>query len=147
MINELFATTSDAYLTLGFCDDEPDNLDTADGKPRTRAYAAFRLARLIGEDGTTLAKQDIETIAEAVYSAQLQMVSEAMKKVAVRLKKSKPERILISGHGDFLVADALDLLKWKMDTIPLSRRISDKIARCAPSHAVAILASEQIPSL
>lgn len=147
VMNELFATTADVNLLLGFTDENPNDTDTADGKPKTRSCAQYRLARIVGEDGATLGRQDVEAIAESIYDEQVSMIASAMKKVASPLKKSKPDLILVTGHGDFLISDAIHRLKWKVETVQLSKRIDPLIARCAPAHAIAVLASEQIDAL
>jgi (4-(4-[2-(gamma-L-glutamylamino)ethyl]phenoxymethyl)furan-2-yl)methanamine synthase len=60
VINELFATSRDVYLWLGFLEDEPNNCDTADNHPATRNFARYRLARSVGEDGSTLTDSDLD---------------------------------------------------------------------------------------
>ncbi len=47
---ELFATTQDAYLVLNLAGESPDDCNTADGRPATRAAADLRLARMLGAD-------------------------------------------------------------------------------------------------
>ncbi len=61
---------SDVNLILGFADEDVNDVDTADGRAKTRANAAFRLARIVGEDGNTLSSEDIESMAEAIYESQ-----------------------------------------------------------------------------
>ncbi|GIT28855.1 MAG: hypothetical protein Ct9H300mP1_09010 [Planctomycetaceae bacterium] len=51
---ELFATTGDVYLLTGDRDENPGDLDTANGEPATRTAAAGRLARMICCDTTEL---------------------------------------------------------------------------------------------
>ena len=66
VINENFATTGDVNLVLGYLDENAAEFDTCDGQAKTRTHAAFRLARTIGEDGSTLGLKDIEEIAENI---------------------------------------------------------------------------------
>ena len=47
MARELFATTLDVALLLKHMPDEPDNLDTADGRPATKADARRRMSRMV----------------------------------------------------------------------------------------------------
>lgn len=85
VINELFATTLDVYLWLRHIEDQPDRRDTADSQIATREAARFRLARLVGEDGSTLADADIEAIANAVFHSQASAIAGGIRKMLERL--------------------------------------------------------------
>ncbi len=65
VMNEWFATMRDVYVWIGELPEDPASLDSADGRPITRRHAAYRLARMIGEDGSTLLEEDIDAIAFA----------------------------------------------------------------------------------
>ena len=47
---ELFATSLDLFLLIGWNEDDPNDCDTADGRPATRAQAHLRLARMLCAD-------------------------------------------------------------------------------------------------
>lgn len=145
VINESFATSGDVNLVLGNVDEDIDDCDTSDGQAKTRARAAYRLARTVGEDGNTLGQQDIESIAESIYDAQAKKISKAMLSVATQFKRANCERILFSGHGDFLIDDAIEYLGWNIKRTRLSDQLGPHLSRCAPAHAVAVLASEHFP--
>jgi probable H4MPT-linked C1 transfer pathway protein len=85
VINELFATTLDVYLWLRHIPDQPDRRDTADNRSATREAARYRLARLVGEDGSTLADSDVEAIANAVFNAQAAAIAGGIRKMLDRL--------------------------------------------------------------
>jgi len=51
---EVFATTRDVYLWLGDLPEQPDDRDTADGRPATRDAQATGLARIVCADRTML---------------------------------------------------------------------------------------------
>lgn len=85
VINELFATTLDVYLWLQHIQDQPDRRDTADNRSATREAARYRLARLVGEDGSTLADSDVDAIAKAVYHAQAVTIASGIRKMLDRL--------------------------------------------------------------
>ena len=85
VINELFATTLDVYLWLRHIPDQPDRRDTADNRSATREAARYRLARLVGEDGSTLTDSDVDTIAEAVFQAQALSIAGGIRKMLDRL--------------------------------------------------------------
>jgi len=145
-INELFATTADVHLLLGHTEEEPENKDSADGRPRTRSSAAYRLARTIGEDGTTLAMEEIVLIAEAIYHAQVELIAKAMLRVSLKFGKKFCQHVLFSGHADYLIEDAIEHLGWKVNQSKLSQRIGRTSSACGPAFALAVLASERFPN-
>jgi len=145
VINESFATSGDVNLVLGNIDEDLADCDTSDGQAKTRTHAAYRLARTVGEDGNTLGQQDVECIAECIYDAQAKKIAKAMLNVATQFKRGSCERILFSGHGDFLIDDAIEYLGWDIKRTRLSERLGPSLSRCGPAHAVAVLATEQFP--
>ena len=145
VINELFATTADVHLLLGHIEEQVDNLDSADGRPRTRPHAAYRLARIIGEDGSTLAREEIVLIAEAIYQKQIEIVSKAMIRVAMKFGKKECCHVLFSGHADYLIDDAIDHLGWNVKRSKLSLRLGRSPSACGPAFALAVLADEKFP--
>jgi (4-(4-[2-(gamma-L-glutamylamino)ethyl]phenoxymethyl)furan-2-yl)methanamine synthase len=165
VMNEKFATMRDVYLWLGEMQDEPDCCETADNKPATREAARYRLARIVGEDGSTLADSDIDQLAQQIARAQTQLVSKAFlkltavstKKATTRSKKtaaSNPsasmnaghtfECVAISGHGDFLIEGALAACGWEGERVRLRDTLGHDLSRCAPAYAIAVLASEEL---
>ncbi|MFN7841795.1 MAG: hydantoinase/oxoprolinase family protein [Pirellula sp.] len=164
LMNELFATSRDVHLWLGDVEDNPTCNQTADGAPATRAHARFRLARVVGEDGSTLADSDIDVIANQIRLDQATLIARGMEQVVHaawtknsttskkgRASKTKdgvdrqssgaclPDLILVSGHGDFLVEDAMRILNWNMPRTNWSRCYSPELSRIGPAYAVAIL--------
>jgi (4-(4-[2-(gamma-L-glutamylamino)ethyl]phenoxymethyl)furan-2-yl)methanamine synthase len=142
VINEAFATSGDVNLVLGHLIEDATDCDTSDGQAKTRTLAAFRLARMVGEDGNTLGQQDIESLAESIYDAQAGKIAKGMLSVARQFKRGTCERILFSGHGDFLIDDAIEYLGWSVQRTRLSEHLGPTLSRCAPAHAVAVLATE-----
>ena len=163
VMNEQFATTRDVYLWLRDLDEEPSCTQTADGKPATRDASRFRLARVVGEDGSTLADADIDRIAEQIAASQTKLVAKAINKVIASISKRKPNRgkktqpeettstdvspgfqcVVLSGHGDFLLEAALASCGWDGERILLRELLGVELSRCAPAFAVAVLASEE----
>ena len=139
---ELFATTRDAYLWLNKLNEAPEDCDTADGRPATRAQAAFRLARMVGEDGASLVDSDIDEIAQAIFDRQTEQIAKAMAKL--RSQHSDCDSLLLCGHGSFVVQKACQHLDWKPITQNFDDLVGPAISRCLPAHAVAVLASEQV---
>jgi probable H4MPT-linked C1 transfer pathway protein len=98
--HELFATTWDAYLTLGDLPEDPESTHTADGRPATKAAARDRLARMICADRTLFSDSDALAAATAVARAQAAKIAIAAQGI-VRKMASPPERIVIAGQGEF----------------------------------------------
>ncbi len=139
---EFFATMGDVYLWLGLLPESPQDCDTADKQPKTRSAAAFRLARMVGEDGSTLAEQDIDAIAFSAAQAQADLVAMALMQQRTLLGLKDECQLITSGHGEFLIDAALRRLQWKPERLPLAQRIGPDVARCAPAFALARLAAE-----
>ncbi len=167
VMNELFATSMDVHLWLGDREDSPDRCDTADGKPATRSLARYRLARIVGEDGSTLADDDIDAIAQKIRRDQSQLIADAMQKVWAQAQprsvdslargknsrtnkkngaqsRSTPEQIIVCGQGDFLVEDAISLLEWSVPRKSWKESFGLDLSRSAPAYAVAKLAQMQM---
>lgn len=165
VMNEQFATMRDVYLWLRELNEEPNDLETADGKPATRNAARYRLARIVGEDGSTLADTDIDRIAEQIAANQTKRLASSIMKVTTSSNKKKKrtafkrtsthsesnlqdshafECVAISGHGDFLIEAALAVCGWDGERIRLGELIGPELARCAPAYAIAVLASENL---
>lgn len=165
VMNEQFATTRDVYLWLREIEDDPTNCETADNQPATRKAARYRLARLVGEDGSTLTDSDIDVIATQVFHAQTSMVAEGVervlkmaaashakrnKKTATRSKDLTSQRslsstcVVLSGHGDFLIEAAIGSLGGAGEYFRLQSSIGETLSRCAPAYAIAVLASEEL---
>ncbi|MCA9235990.1 MAG: hypothetical protein KDA44_10995 [Planctomycetales bacterium] len=142
---ELFATTLDAYLVLGEASEDAENVGTADGRPRTRAAALTRLGRMVCRE---IDEAEAGTLAWQVRLAQLQKLEIAGRAVLDRMTAS-PEIVIVSGHGDFLASDLLerwDLGPGQVTAISLAAELGPDIARCAPAHALAVLAAETPPT-
>lgn len=138
---EVFATMDDAYTTLGEVAEDELDCDTADGRPRTREFARGRIARMVGEDASTLCQWETEKMARFVVEQQAEQIGKAIRRNLTAMK-GKPGIVILSGHADFIALRALTHAQWKPKIIQLSETLGDSIARCAPAYAVAILANE-----
>lgn len=133
---ERFADSLDAYLCLGASED-PQNLDTADGRPRTRRFARARLARMVGEDESTMAANEVDQLARQIIDAQTQQILQAIHR---NLPGDKKPSVLVSGHGGMLAAKIQDELRMQqIDCDSLENIFPSEASRCAPALAVARL--------
>jgi uncharacterized hydantoinase/oxoprolinase family protein len=52
------------------------------------------------------------------------------------------EAVVLSGRGEFLARRLIERLRLKCPVISLSTELGPSISRCAPAHALAVLARE-----
>lgn len=161
---ERFATSVDIHLVLRTTSEEPNNCDTADGRPRTRVCALARLARMVGEDSETLSEASIVSLAQQILDAQTSQVAEAL----LRNLQAEPARIIlatesqehtalttplsgktvfVTGHGrpivdQLRVRPELQGVNFEL----LEDRVTSAASRCAPALAVAQLWQQQLRS-
>jgi (4-(4-[2-(gamma-L-glutamylamino)ethyl]phenoxymethyl)furan-2-yl)methanamine synthase len=140
---ELFATTADAYLLLGDLPEDPADVDTADGRPQTRDASHARLARMICADATTFSLDEAMTAAIAIRDAQLEQLRDGLHRVASR-HLDPPQTIIMSGQGEFLLRRLVARLRWECNVVSLNERLGSDVSRCAPAHAMAVLANETL---
>lgn len=143
---EVFARSDDAYLALHLMQEDLDDMNTADGRPRSAAAARGRLARMVAEDTETLTVHEIEALAEQVVDAQARQVADAIEFNLARLADDGGEvastglpELLASGHGWPLLDRACRLVKAPHTVFALSSLIPAEASRCAPAAAVAWL--------
>lgn len=141
--HELFATTWDAYLTLGELPEEPDCTHTADGRPATKAAARDRLARSICADRTMFDEADARAAATTIARAQLAKIAVAAQGVLRRLPAA-PHTVVISGQGEFLARQLVDRMKLSAEVVSLNDQLGSELSRAAPAHALAVLAREAV---
>jgi probable H4MPT-linked C1 transfer pathway protein len=144
--SELFATAADAYVMLGEAPEEPQNHDSADGRPRTKAAARARLARMICADSGTFTEGDALSAAAVVREAQLSTLAAAASRVLARMP-AQPRTIILSGHGEFLGAALVSRFVWgetRPEVLSLNKALGPRVSRCAPAHALAVLADERL---
>jgi probable H4MPT-linked C1 transfer pathway protein len=138
---EVFATMWDAYLILGDLPEEPQSTHTSDRRPATKEAARDRLARSICADRQTFSETDARLAASALAQAQLRKIAAIAVQLIGRLQQP-PHTVVISGRGEFLARRVLDQLKLKANIVSLSRELGPELSRCAPAHALAVLAHE-----
>ena len=138
---ELFATTWDAYLTLGLVAEEPDACHTADGRPATRELAHDRLARMVCADRDLFSSADAQSAAKAIYAAQLGLIESAAREVLAREPRIG-ESLVVSGCGEFLARLLAERLFADRPVISLAERLGPTASAVAPAHALAVLARE-----
>lgn len=139
--SELFATAADAYLLLGDIPEDAANCDTSDRRPMTHSAAHARMARMICGDTTIFSEADAQRAAMAIRDAQLAMLEAAAQSAAARLGQG-PRTLILSGHGEFLLRELAGRLPWQCEVLSLTQQLGASVSRCAPAHALAVLARE-----
>lgn len=142
--SERYADSRDAWLVLGGIPEAPEDHDTADGQPATRAAAARRLGRMLLADPDGFSAADARAAAEWCARAQSRQVARALARVA-RAVGWKPECVVLSGHGACLATRSLGHLGWKADTVPLADRLGHGVSRAACAHALALIDRRLVP--
>jgi probable H4MPT-linked C1 transfer pathway protein len=138
---ELFATALDMNLVLGNITENPNDRDTADGRPATRPFAHARLARMLCEDPDSCPPERTEQLAQRALRHQVLHLTKALDQVAESLPTT-PQAVLHSGEGEFL---ARLVLRGQESFRPaavlsLAETLGPEISRAACAYAVAKLA-------
>jgi probable H4MPT-linked C1 transfer pathway protein len=137
---ERFATTHDLYLALGDLPEAPEDRDTADGRPATRACALGRIARMVGADRDTLDEGAILDLARALDRLLLERLVTAARRVHVG---DAPPTVVLAGSGAFLAARLARALQPDPSRIlDLGKLWGADASHAAAAHAVAILGTE-----
>ncbi len=142
LMAERFATSDDCYVLLGLAPEWPNDRDSADNRPRTKAFAHARLARMIGEDAETLSRESAMQMASQCIDAQAADIAQAIDRNLQGVEETacKVAKIVVAGHGRVLASRALGLLPHRsLDITWLADQLSPSLARCAPAVAVAEL--------
>jgi (4-(4-[2-(gamma-L-glutamylamino)ethyl]phenoxymethyl)furan-2-yl)methanamine synthase len=136
---EFFATMLDAYVFVGLLPENPDDSDTADGRPMTRPCAHARLARMRCADVETFTEAHAHLLADEALRTQWLVVLQA----CGRVLSDKPEvqRVVVSGSGEIVGRNAARRLDRTLTSLAdlLGRACSE--AACA--FAVAALAERE----
>jgi (4-(4-[2-(gamma-L-glutamylamino)ethyl]phenoxymethyl)furan-2-yl)methanamine synthase len=148
---ELFATMLDVFLLLGAIREDPQDTDTADGRPATQEFAHARLSRMVGGDPELTTKEVTRSLAEGIAEQQLSRLVSAADKarrmVNHRAGKSNPDErlpVIASGSGEFLARQVEGTIGTSI-SLSLSEQLGPQLSACAPAYAVAVLAAERRP--
>jgi len=143
---ELFATMRDVYLVRGELPEQPDDLQTADGRPATRPAAVARLARMICADETEFGVPDAVELAASAAVAQAALVLAALGRVVRRGWNADAGLgfpVVVSGHGEFLARRVLTQAGHVGPLFSLADRLGPTVSRAATAYALAVLMREE----
>ena len=107
----------------------------------TKAAAKIRIGRVIAADSEEVNHRDAAAIAQCLADAQAAQLAGAIQKV-VSAMPAPPEKVILSGHGDFLATNALRVANVQAKTHSLRDELGATLSRVGPAHALAVLARE-----
>lgn len=140
---ETFATMRDVHLLLGDLLDDPRDLDTADGRPATRAAALDRVARMLCADRAEFHYRDAVRIAEDARAAHWKSLLRCLAQVHGGMNW-KNGTLIVSGVGEFVMRRLLTRVRPPPEypAVYLSELLGARVSAAAPAYAVAVLAEE-----
>ncbi len=145
LMAEYFATAADIHRLTGALPEDADQHETADGRGKTAADSARRLARMLGRDFMPDDLPAWRQLAAHLAERQLQAVFAAAERVLSRRNVPDAAPVVGAGVGRFLCeALAARLGRPYVDFASLVAGAPERrewAARCAPAAAVAVLAA------
>jgi probable H4MPT-linked C1 transfer pathway protein len=140
---ELFATSGDVYRLRGELSAAADCADTADGRSRSSADSAARLARMVGRDAASAAPRVWADLADWYAERQLRLiVARCVERVAAA-GLSTNASVVGLGAGAFLARRVAARLARRYigfaEVCAVDPRFAEQIEICAPAYAVARL--------
>jgi probable H4MPT-linked C1 transfer pathway protein len=147
LMNEYFASTADVHRILGDLPEDADRHAAADGREKSVAASAARLARMIGRDAADGTDAEWRALAGFFAEAQMRSVHDAALQVlsAVPLPEDAP--VVGAGSGAFVMGRLAARLgrpyqAWE-SVVPASHGVGRMAAVCAPAVAVGLLLAAQ----
>lgn len=137
---ELFATTADVALLLGFAQPS-QGAATADGRPLTRPHTIARLARMLCADTSQFDEEDAMTAAHFVHDRLEDQLATTVKRAIAAM--DTPNRVVVAGAGAWLALSALGRIGYSGRVTSLADEIGHPASVCAPAWAVAWLKDEE----
>lgn len=142
---EVFATTRDLYLWRGASGERPDDNDTANGRPATRAESRERLARMLCADGTEVGDAELDELCAFFCDVQANRIRGAIDRILARFEEPC-RQVIVSGSGEFLatsLAAAHSRLR-NASVVRLSEVFTPEAATAACAFALTRLAEAEL---
>ncbi len=98
---------------------------------------------MICADANHFNHRDAVVMAQAIADAQEEMIAKTLAKV-IDTMPSTPKKVVFSGQGEFLARRVIGKLLVDCSVVSLSQKLGPVVSRCAPAHAVAVLAREAV---
>jgi probable H4MPT-linked C1 transfer pathway protein len=139
--SEVFATTGDAYVLLGYLAEDPVATWTADGRPLTNDFAKRRLARQICADVDDITDGGYQVTARAIVDSLRTMLAHAIETVSQGCGSLELMYVL-SGVGEAIAREALEQSGRTTAILSLNATFGGTLSRSATAFAIAVLAEE-----
>lgn len=141
---EHFASTADVHRILGTLDEVADQMDSADGRPKTVEASRARLARMIGGDAADGCDAQWHALAAWFAEMQLRRIHDGALLVLSRAGLTADAPVIAAGIGGVLVRRLAERLGRRC--VPFVDSAIAWVDACAPAVAVGLLAADQRPS-
>lgn len=128
---EYFAAMADVSVLSGDLAEDATRVDTADGRPLTRLFAAARVARMIGADLEMIGEGGAAELASSFGRMAEARIAEAVARVGVGAK-----RVVISGSGAALARRAVGMALPGTEMISLAEVIGPAASSAACAWAL-----------
>ncbi|MBL8824945.1 MAG: hypothetical protein JNJ77_20325 [Planctomycetia bacterium] len=139
---EFFATLDDAMIILGYSPEQQDDRQTADGKPRTRAYALARMARMACSDLDELGEANVQLLSEQVIAAFREKLSGQLQRA--QLSSHPWGGIILAGSGEGILAEEVAMLDDTTNpVVSMTGRLGPDVSSALAAYSVAVLLSER----
>ncbi len=138
---ELFATMADVYRLTGDLPEGCDMADTADGAGKSIEESARRLARMVGRDLEDATIAEWRTLAAAIKSQQMAMLTEAVERQYSRGLLGERSAVIGAGTGRFLARELARRMELPYrdaaEFVEALPAVHDWSVICLPAYAVA----------
>jgi (4-(4-[2-(gamma-L-glutamylamino)ethyl]phenoxymethyl)furan-2-yl)methanamine synthase len=145
---EYFASVADVHRILGTLDEAADQMDTADGRPKTVDASRARLARMIGHDAGDATDADWFGLAAWFAETQLRQIHDGALLVLSGAGLPQDAPVIAAGVGAAIVRQLADRLGRRcvsFGSLFAADASADGVNwadACAPAVAVALLAAD-----
>jgi (4-(4-[2-(gamma-L-glutamylamino)ethyl]phenoxymethyl)furan-2-yl)methanamine synthase len=143
LVHENFANIADVHRLLKNLPEGADQMQTADGRPKTPDASRARLARMVGRDAND--GTDWTALARWFAEAQIRTITDAALLVLSRGELPAEAPVVAAGIGTAVVAEVARRIgrtsigfETLLDATPQARIPA---SHCAPAAALALLAS------
>ncbi|MDB4766762.1 hypothetical protein OAG71_03640 [bacterium] len=139
---EFFATIDDALIWLNLIPENVVDMNSADGRSRSRANAGRRLARMICSDLDEIDVGVIDSIATTTIAAFESLFVEAVE-INIARHQDGIQSVLLLGTGSFLSDRILSERFASLQRISFCDIVEEGCSESGPAYAVAKLAQQR----
>lgn len=143
--SELFSQSGDIHILLNNIIKEEYNVETCDGRGKTKKECGARLARVVCADTDMITEQEIIKMAKFVYLKQIDQIICGLDQVCQRIKnKAQKKTLVVTGLGrKFLAQKAAEKIGF-MDIIDMDTLIGIDKSVVSPSVGVAFMMTNKL---